>query len=86
MESPLKHIITAPDLELHADLFPEDAIVGQEVELSEEALTALGLEIHTITDFDISEAGAFHDMGFVVGDKIERALVPVDEENTSLDD
>ncbi len=79
MEKTFKHIITEGDLITHGELFEDDAVSGQEVELTTEDYTILGLELHTVTEEDIAIGGQYNGFGFVPGDQLERPLLPVDD-------
>lgn len=66
-----KHIITGAELVAHPDAFPDDAIAGMEVVLTEEQYEILGVQLHAITQADIAEDESLTERGLVEGDIIE---------------
>lgn len=65
------HIITEEDLKNHADIFPVDAIIGMEIQLSENDYAELGLELHRLTEEDLQTNESFTRLGLIVGDLVE---------------
>lgn len=80
MDTPYKHIVTEEDMEKYPDVFDENVMVGQEVELSAEEYGMIGRELYTITQEDIETGGQYHGYGFLAGEKIERDITNNDEE------
>lgn len=81
METRFKHIITNGDLVTRQELFPEDAVAGQEIELTDEQYAELGLKLHILTQEDIDSNEKYAGFGFIPGDQIEIPLVVEEESN-----
>lgn len=76
-----QHIITEQELAAHPEVFPEGAIQGERIDLTDQQLEVLGLELHMVNAADLVNDPSYTRLGLTDGDIIERPILKDSEED-----